>query len=1548
MEPQILNELNISNLRYSSVVKNTLRVDRQSIIVVVPETNIKIWDVIYNTGFLLTNCQSIISPAKFFVIGRKRFNAKLHQLDLRKNLIKAHSPGRKLRVMSTLPINLRNKRNVLTSSKPDARYYFYDGSVYSEAIKYLSDKFPGRTLAKTLFTELATLYQNLKNTLPTSNIEILFVIKDNNGEIMKLINSLYMYIPEKDFAAFKTYDNFILATDTKGVIIPLAYKERGENKLSRPNIKRFQAYIDQVDDAKELKKVSPIDDEPAGDKQSTFVSKLVDSLRKSNLRTNVNDDGTVQVGVDKNQITRLLKKNKITDPDIAINVKSALDAYLKEKGDKLTPEEAETLVLKAINYTLHGTDQVSDEYISKPQVLFQKLKEMKTHRFPLTFPKSNYIIRPEAIIDIDYTTGQHRQKFEFEQSIHENVRNLFKSIEDVKQFPIKVKKVNWEVKDDTQDRFINYTVTLQNLAGGEQQPYDVQLKVPSPVNDKYFKLHGSTYIIASQQFMKPVTKTDRHEVRILTNYAIIHIGIKNLKFNPSDVYEIVDKYIKIRYPNLIKKQDKNSVTFSDGSVIFFTGENVYSGKDKVVTVDQDTGKLVDQNNEELQIGRNEFTYEMLLSKIQMVNPDDKLYRTKKSIPYMFIYLSGITMPLIYYLWSQKGLLTTLNEFDIDYEFTNTDKLSSDNPIYGYVFVPTDKQFLSIKPKNTRQQLIVNGLLAAKIRHPIHNLDDPEEIHDLITQIFGSGAVVNIMNMTENMIDPVSKELLGFENLPTKLPTLISQHCVPMVMNKPPDSLSDLKIYRSRMSEMVLQSMYKQIKQAHNDYKTKAGYGDPNAKLWLDTDYIIRDMITDAGVLQHTEPVTPVDEIMLASRVIKSGKGGVQNKQAFKAEQRNIHPSQYGNISANSTPEGQNVGIITRHTLTPAIVNKYGSYGAKDITGLSGWNTLAIEETLIPFQNEVDSDRMVMATTHQGQVTPIDGAEAPLIGTGAEFIVPQLTSSRFAHKAKMDGKVLEIDKNKTLTVKYKNGDTDVFDIFPRKSRTKMGAYISLEMQTLNVGESFKKDQLIAFTKNFTRDSKYAAGKNIFIAMVNPEGYGHEDAYVISKDFAQSAKRDIIKEVQAIILPDAKVLKMIKDINVPVKKDDVLLEFVYQDNLDDYLELTNLIDDDSDELSSVFGSGDNSIKLLAVDGEIVDIKVFINNKNSIDPQIVSFHKQLVNETKKTIAKLSKNKNNNLKAVDNIEIDFFKIGGHKYKQNEFQGARIVYYIKQQKALDEGDKIANRYGAKGVVGEIMDPPAKGELTPRIDVFISPIGVFSRKNIAMTKEIYLGKIMYFLNQRCKDWAESSRVSTDKIVKMVLDIYKMLASKKVYDELSSNIKNMTEGRLRKMFKDGNFNFYLTVEPFTTVSFRQIRTAAEHLNIELDEKVFLPKLNQWTDEKVPVGVSYYSALEQFSEVYSNVRGTGMYQGLTRQPVRGKSKQGGQAVGGLDMYALLNHNVPSVMNELFTLRSDDHRSKRMVNNNIIINGESSIPKESGRGATSQLLNIYIRGMGLEIIQ
>jgi hypothetical protein len=130
-------------------------------------------------------------------------------------------------------------------------------------------------------------------------------------------------------------------------------------------------------------------------------------------------------------------------------------------------------------------------------------------------------------------------------------------------------------------------------------------------------------------------------------------------------------------------------------------------------------------------------------------------------------------------------------------------------------------------------------------------------------------------MTKNQIDPITKDLLEFGGHSTNLVKLVSKDMIDMLFNQPPSNLADLSIYRTRLSEMIFYLLYKQIAMSHNYYKSKVfGYEDQEAKVELHENYVIQGLISDAGVLQNDEPFNPVQEIALASRVIKSGKGGL--------------------------------------------------------------------------------------------------------------------------------------------------------------------------------------------------------------------------------------------------------------------------------------------------------------------------------------------------------------------------------------------------------------------------------------------------------------------------------------------------------------------------------------------------------------------------------------------------------------------------------------------------------------------------------------------------
>ena len=160
-------------------------------------------------------------------------------------------------------------------------------------------------------------------------------------------------------------------------------------------------------------------------------------------------------------------------------------------------------------------------------------------------------------------------------------------------------------------------------------------------------------------------------------------------------------------------------------------------------------------------------------------------------------------------------------------------------------------------------------------------------------------------------------------------------------------------------------------------------------------------------------------------------------------------------------------------------------------------------------------------------------------------------------------------------------------------------------------------------------------------------------------------------------------------------------------------------------------------------------------------------------------------------------------------------------------------------------------------------------------------------------------------------------------------------------------FYIT-EPLTNnTKFDDIKEAAKILDIPLEEKVYIPELDMWTQEEVPVGYSYMQALEHYGDVYSSIRSGEKYQPLTGQPTRGKSKLGGQALGNLDVYALLQYETSDVIDELRTVRSDDHQNKRKMVNDIIEDGVYELPKQTGGAKTQDVFKTYMTAIDSIVI-
>ena len=235
-------------------------------------------------------------------------------------------------------------------------------------------------------------------------------------------------------------------------------------------------------------------------------------------------------------------------------------------------------------------------------------------------------------------------------------------------------------------------------------------------------------------------------------------------------------------------------------------------------------------------------------------------------------------------------------------------------------------------------------------------------------------------------------------------------------------------------------------------------------------------------------------------------------------------------------------------------------------------------------------------------------------------------------------------------------------------------------------------------------------------------------------------------------------------------------------------------------------------------------------------------------------------------------------KNKDNKVKKIKKVHiYIAQKRKIQVGDKIAGRHGNKGIISNILsseDMPYLPDGSP-LDLVLNPLGVPSRMNVGQIFECLLGLAGTYLGQCYK-------------IQPFDEIYGSEASRSlVYSKLY-------EARIKTgQYWLFNPNFPGKIRLFdgrTGDCFEQPSTVG---------KAYILKLIHQVDEKI------------------HARSTGPYSLITQQPLRGRSKQGGQRVGEMEVWALEGFGASYILQELLTIKSDDIEGRNKLTKSIINN-------------------------------
>ena len=675
---------------------------------------------------------------------------------------------------------------------------------------------------------------------------------------------------------------------------------------------------------------------------------------------------------------------------------------------------------------------------------------------------------------------------------------------------------------------------------------------------------------------------------------------------------------------------------------------------------------------------------------------------------------------------------------------------------------------------------------------------------------------------------------------------------------------------------------------------------------------VKEFFSSSQLSQLMDSYNPFSELSHKRRLSSMGPGGLTRERAG-FDVRDTHPTHYGRICTVETPEGGNVGLVL-NLATYARINEYGFIEApyrvvkdgkvtdeviyvdasqeKDMViadtsakldkdgrfvdervsaRINGQpaqvesarvthvdaahkEILGASASLIPFVEKNRVDRALMGCAMQKQAVPLLKNTAPTVGTGVEADIAKYTSQLIT--ADMDGVVKKAD-GISIIVDYANGTSREYKIAHFEQTNSDQCYNQRCM--VKRGQKVKAGDILIEGASI-EDGEIALGRNLLVAFMPWRGYNMDDAIVISRKLVED---DTLTSIN------------IKDFDVEVRETKLGPEQVTRDipNVSEHA-LRHLGEDGIVTVGSEVSTGDILVGKITPKGE--------QELSSEERLLRAIFGEKAKDVRDTSVRMTGGTSGK---VIGIRV-YTREQGHELKAGVLMQIKI--FVAEMRKVQIGDKMAGRYGNKGVVSRVLpveDMPFMADGTP-IDVVLSPMGVPSRMNLGQLFEIHIGMAARILGY-----------------KVATPSFNGIPDEVISEELA---KAGIDHNGRIQLFDG-----LTGEPF--------------------------------NEKTSVGVMHMIKLHHMVEDKIHARSTGPYTMVTQQPLGGKAQNGGQRFGEMEVWALEAYGASSILQEMLTIKSDDVYGRAKAYESIIKNEPIQGPK------LPEGFNVLVKelqGLGLKV--
>jgi DNA-directed RNA polymerase beta subunit len=639
---------------------------------------------------------------------------------------------------------------------------------------------------------------------------------------------------------------------------------------------------------------------------------------------------------------------------------------------------------------------------------------------------------------------------------------------------------------------------------------------------------------------------------------------------------------------------------------------------------------------------------------------------------------------------------------------------------------------------------------------------------------------------------------------------------------------------------------------------------------------IHSFVTTSALTATPMQINPMEIIDHSVKVTSLGEGGISSTLAVPDEARDVHHSHLGILDPVRTPESGKAGIDVRASMfakrdddgnmyaqmrntntdrleyvkASKLVSKTIAFPNQSLKGRKKIDVLRDGEVcsvspgeadyqvpdafrmyspttnLVPFINSAQGNRNIMGAKMHTQALPLIHRDVPHVQIRSwnpkktverqmgELIVPMAPVAGTVEKIDKDYIYVRADRAKrggegpqeeeaavsewVKTAAAKPGElykVPYATNFPLMSKTYMHDDVSVKK-----GQRVRAGQTLADT-NFTKDGTLALGKNLSVGYMPYYGFNSNDAVVISEGAARKlTSRHMYKE------------KLMVDPTTITDKDKHRAYFGSKYSRPEYDRL---------DAKGVIRRGQK-----VSHGDLI-IAAMRKDQASAQAQMLGqLHKSLVKPYRDAAVTWDHDHQGTVVDVAHT------------------GRQVVVTLKMDAPMGIGDKLAGRYGNKGVVSKIV-PDAKmvkDEAGNPIDVLMTSAGVITRINPSQILETAVGKV------------------AEKTGKPI-----------VIDQFADhdNVK-----WAKKLLKDNGIKDKETV--FDPVSGKKI-------------------------SGIHVGRQYTYKLFKSTDTNYAARGIGPGYDSNLQPTKG-GHDGAKSLGKMEFNALLAHDARSILKEATTVKGE----------------------------------------------